>query len=377
MLNRFISEVQVMNPSLLYAIAFSQLQGINLYERKKLIHVFGSAMSIYNACKQGGEALIDLELKSVESLLSPWPLKAASEELSTIKKLSIEATCLEDATYPNRLFQCEDAPTLLFSKGSKKWNLPFLISIVGTRNHTLYADKVIQALLEGIQHLNLGVVSGLALGIDGMVHEKSCQLNIPNWGVIATGLDDIYPAQHQRLAKKMMETGGGILTENICATAPLPFQFPKRNRIVAGMTDATIVIESQVKGGSMITAGLARGYNREVFAVPGKITDQKSSGCLALVRSNTAQLYQSPTQLLENLGWALSDSKIPIQKPLPFDLSPICKEILAVISKQSPIHQDQLANLFNINIGLLSTHLLTLELNGLILPHGGAFYSIR
>ena len=126
----------------------------------------------------------------------------------------------------------------------------------------------------------------------------------------------------------------------------------------------------------MITAGLARGYNREVFAVPGKITDQKSSGCLALVRSNTAQLYQSPTQLLENLGWALSDSKIPIQKPLSFDLSPICKEILAVISKQSPIHQDQLANLFNLNIGLLSTHLLTLELNGLIRPHGGAFYSI-
>lgn len=365
-----------MNQSLLYAIAFSQLHSINLYERKKLIQVFGSAISIYNACQQGGKAFVDLELKSVESLLSPWPLKAAAEELSSLKRLGIDTTCMEDANYPNRLFQCEDAPSILFSKGSKKWNLPYLISIVGTRNHTLYADKVIQALLEGIQHLNLGVVSGLALGIDGIVHEKSCQLNIPNWGVIATGLDDIYPAQHQRLAKKMMETGG-IITENICATAPLPYQFPKRNRIVAGMTDATIVIESQVKGGSMITAGLARGYNREVFAVPGKITDQKSTGCLALVRSNTAQLYHSPTQLLENLGWAVPDRILPIQKPLPFELSPICQEILATIAKQSPIHRDQLSNLFNINIGLLSTHLLTLELNGLILPHGGAFYSIR
>ena len=365
-----------MNDSLLYAIAFSQMHGINLYERKKLINVFGSAISIYNACQQGGKAFVDLELKCIDSLMAAWPLKAAAEELSSIKRLGIDTTCIEDAVYPNRLFQCEDAPTILFTKGSKKWNLPYLISIVGTRNHTLYADKVIQALLEGIQHLNLGVVSGLALGIDGMVHEKSCQLNIPNWGVIATGLDDIYPAQHQRLAKKMMETGG-IITENICATAPLPYQFPKRNRIVAGMTDATIVIESQVKGGSMITAGLARGYNREVFAVPGKITDQKSSGCLALVRSNTAQLYHSPTQLLENLDWALPDSKIPTQKPLAFDLSPICQEILTVISKQSPIHRDQLANLFNINIGLLSTHLLTLELYGLILPHGGAFYSIR
>ena len=365
-----------MNPSQLYAIAFAQLPGINLYERKKLIHVFGSAMSIYNACKQGGKALMELELKSVESLLSPWPLKAASEELSAITKLSVETTCLEDAAYPNRLFQCEDAPTLLFSKGSKKWNLPYLISIVGTRNHTMYADRVIQELLEGIQHLNLGVVSGLALGIDGMVHEKACQLNIPNWGVIATGLDSIYPAQHHRLANKMMDHGG-ILSENTSNTQPLPFQFPKRNRIVAGMSDATIVIESQVQGGSMITAGLARGYNREVFAVPGKITDQKSSGCLALIRSNTAQLYQSPTQLLESLGWAVPATNMPIQKPLAFDLTPICQEILAIITKQSPIHQDQLANLFNLNIGLLSTHLLTLELNGLILPHGGAFYSIR
>ena len=365
-----------MNNSLIYDIAFSQIHGINLYERKALIQVFGSAMSIYNACQQDRKAFVNLELKCMDSLMTAWPLKAAAEEFSTMQRLSIEATCIKDATYPNRLFQCEDAPTILFSKGSKKWNLPYLISIVGTRNNTMYADRVIQELLEGIQHLNLGVVSGLALGIDGMVHEKACQLKIPNWGVIATGLDSIYPAQHHRLANKMMEVGG-ILTENTSNTPPLPFQFPKRNRIVAGMTDATIVIESQVKGGSMITAGLARGYNREVFAVPGKITDQKSTGCLALVRSNTAQLYQSPSLLLESLGWAASDSKIASQKPLPFDLSPICQEILEVISKQSPIHRDQLANLFNINIGLLSTHLLTLELNGLILPHGGAFYSIR
>lgn len=364
-----------MNHSLLYAIAFSQMHGINLYERKQLIQVFGSAMSIYNACQEGPKAFIHLELKCLESILSAWPLKAAAEELSTMDRLGIDATCINDAAYPNRLFQCEDAPTILFSKGSKKWNLPYLISIVGTRNHTLYADKVIHELLEGIQHLNLGIVSGLALGIDGMVHEKACQFNIPNWGAIATGLDAIYPTQHLRLAQTMLENGG-ILTENISATAPLPFQFPKRNRIVAGMTDATIVIESQVKGGSMITAGLARGYNREVFAVPGKITDQKSTGCLALVRSNTAQLYQSPTQLLESLGWAVPAPLTPSQKPMQFDLTPICQAILYTISNQSPIHRDQLANQFNLNIGLLSTHLLTLELNCLILPHGGGYYSI-
>lgn len=365
-----------MNHPLLYSLAFSQMHGIGTYHRSTLIKTFGAANAIYQERQKGGAAFSSIEKLNPEPLMAAWPLKAAAEELETMARLGIEVTCLEDAAYPNRLFQCEDAPTILFSKGSRKWNLPYLVSIVGTRNHSLYADKVIQELLEGLAHLNLGIVSGLALGIDGIVHRKACQLKIPNWGVMATGLDEIYPTQHQGLAKKMLEYGG-VLSENTTATAPLPFQFPKRNRIVAGMSDATIVIESAVQGGSMITAGLARGYNREVFAVPGKIFDLKSKGCLALLQSNTAQVYQSPTQLLECLGWAIPKTPKPAQEPLPFNLTPICQEILAHITKHGPLHRDQLANQFQLNIGLLSTHLLTLELNGLILPHGGAFYSIR
>lgn len=365
-----------MNHPLLYTLAFAQMHGISTYHRCTLIKTFGSANAIYQERLKGGAAFATIEKMNPEPLMAAWPLKAAAEELETMTRLGIEATCLEDAAYPNRLFQCEDAPIVLFSKGAKKWNLPYLVSIVGTRKHTLYADKVLQELLEGLASLNLGIVSGLALGIDGMVHQKACQLKIPNWGVTATGLDAIYPAQHQSLAKKMLNLGG-VLTENTTATSPLPFQFPKRNRIVAGMSDATIVIESAVQGGSMITAGLARGYNREVFAVPGKISDLKSRGCLALLQSNTAQVYQSPTQLLECLGWAIPKAPKPAQKPLPFNLTPICQEILAHIAKHGPLHRDQIANQFQLNIGLLSTHLLTLELNGLILPHGGAFYSIR
>lgn len=363
------------NP-LLYTLALAQMQGISSYDRAALLKFYGSAFAIYNERKTSLPVFEKIKVAALETIRNPWPLKAAAVELETMTRIGIESTCLLDAAYPNRLFQCEDAPNLLFSKGSKKWNLPYLVSIVGTRNHTMYADKVIEELLEGIAHLNLGVVSGLALGIDGMVHQKACALNIPNWGVMATGLDAIYPAQHRRLAHKMMEQGG-VLSENTTETLPLPFQFPKRNRIVAGMTDATIVIESQVQGGSMITAGLARGYNREVFAVPGKITDQKSKGCLALIQSNTAQLYQSPLQLLESLGWATSGVHQRSQQALILSLTPICQAIFERIAKQSPIHRDQLANLFNLNVGLLSTHLLTLELNGLVLPHGGGFYSIR
>jgi DNA processing protein len=189
-------------------------------------------------------------------------------------------------------------------------------------------------------------------------------------------LDTIYPNQHHQLAKKILDYGG-LITENTTETAPLSFQFPKRNRIVAGMTDATIVIESAVQGGSMITAGLARGYHREVFAVPGKIFDEKSKGCIALVQSNMAQIYRSPAQLLESLNWSLPEPQQVSQKVLPFNLTPICQEILQYIVLQGPIHRDQIANQFKLNIAMLSTHLLSLELNGLILPHGGAFYSKR
>lgn len=363
-----------MNNPLLYTIAFSQLPGINIYDRSLLIKKFGNASEIYRACQIGPQAFDGLALKCLECLQLAWPLKDAAREIERMTKLAINATCLEEAAYPNRLYQCEDAPVLLYSKGTKKWNLPNLVSIVGTRNHTRYAGKIIEELLEGLLHLNLGIVSGLALGIDGIVHQKACQFQIPNWGVLASGLDAIYPTQHERLAHQMLEHGG-ILSENPTETIPLPYQFPKRNRIVAGMSDATIVIESQLQGGSMITAGLARGYNREVFAVPGRISDHKSKGCLALIQSNTAQLYQNPTQLLDQLGWSLPAVKMPQQKTISRSLAPIAQEILQVIVKEGPIHRDQLANQFKINIGLLSTHLLTLELNGLIHPHGGAYYS--
>lgn len=365
-----------MNNPLLYAIAFAQLPGINNYQRSGLLKTFGTAIAVYQERKKGIAAFTGIEKIYAEALLTSWPLKAAAIELETMTRLGIEATHLEEAWYPNRLFQCEDAPTLLFSKGSRKWNLPYLVSIVGTRNHSLYATKVIQELVEGIAHLNLGIISGLALGIDGIVHQQACALKIPNWGVTATGLDTIYPNQHHQLAKKMLDYGG-LLTENTTETAPLPFQFPKRNRIVAGMSDATIVIESAVQGGSMITAGLARGYHREVFAVPGKIFDEKSKGCIALVQSNIAQIYRSPAQLLESLNWSLPEPQKVSQKALPFSLTPICQEILQYIVLQGPIHRDQIANQFKLNIAMLSTHLLSLELNGLILPHGGAFYSKR
>ena len=154
-----------MNNALLYAIAFSQIHGINNYVRTALIKYFGSAFAIYNERQKGETAFKGIEGDFRPAIMAAWPLKAAAAEIETMTKLGIDSTFMEDAIYPNRLFQCDDAPTILFSKGSRKWNLPYLVSIVGTRNHSVHADKVIQELLEGLAYLNLGVVSGLALGI--------------------------------------------------------------------------------------------------------------------------------------------------------------------------------------------------------------------
>jgi DNA processing protein len=233
--------------------------------------------------------------------------------------------------------------------------------------------------MEGLQHLKLGIISGMALGVDGIAHALSLANKIPTWGVLAHGLDTIYPNAHRRLAINMLGNGG-LITECRQKTITMPYQFPKRNRIVAGMTDATIVIESAVEGGSMITAKLARGYDREVFAVPGKIHDAKSKGCLWLIKNNIATMYHDPIHLLENMNWPLPT--INNQAPaianniLTLTLSPILQSIYLLIQSQGPIHKDAISQQLAIPSNELSAHLLTLELNGIIHLQAGNLFSV-
>ncbi len=366
-----------MTNELLYTIAFTLLQGFNDAQRKQILLAYGSATDLFMERKKGQEAFSSFNLLHKNILMGAWPLAQAEAEILFMNKHDIRGFSVIDPKYPDRLVHIDDAPTLLFTKGYTHFNLPQLISIVGSRQHTIQVNRVLQELLEGLAHLKIGVISGMAMGVDGIAHQSSLLQKIPTWGVLAHGLDQIYPSQHRRLAIQMLD-GGGLLTEFRKGTIPLPFSFPKRNRIVAGMSDITLVVETDLKGGSMITANLASGYQREVFAVPGKIHDAKSSGCLHLIKIEKANIYHDPIHFLEMMSWPLPNQpeaslhSASIQTQLILD--PVEQSILTIIQEQGPIHRDQVSKALNMHSSELSGHLLDLELGGYIHLQAGNMY---
>jgi DNA processing protein len=359
-----MQENELQGDDLLYTIAFSMLKNVSERQKLKILQHYGSATNIYQFQK---------------SNQSNWPLHAAANEMQFMEKHAIGCFSILDKFYPNRLANIADPPLVLYVKGADHFNQPHLISIVGTRQHSYQVKKVIQELLEGLIHLKMGVISGMALGVDGIAHELAIENNIPTWGIMAHGLDTIYPNQHRRLAIKMLQNKGGLITECRQKTLSMPFQFPKRNRIVAGMSDITIVIESNVDGGSMITAKLARGYDREVFAVPGKIHDAKSKGCLWLIKNEIASIYFDPIHLLEQLNWPAqkrNQQDLKKNQPIAFvNLDPIEQSLFLLIQSKGPIHKDAIEMQLAISSSVLAGYLIQLELNGLIHLHAGNVYS--
>ena len=367
-------DIRVMNDSPLYTIAFTNIVGINDLQRKVLLEVYGSAENIFKERFNSSSPFQNLHPSISAILMQDWPLEEAEKEILFAGKHGIHIVHVMEENYPRRLAQCEDAPTILYIKGSMYFQKKYLVSIVGTRQSSYQAKKIIHELVEGLSHLNIGIISGMALGIDGMAHQSALDIHIPTWGVLAHGLDQIYPPQHRRLAIDMM-TEGGLITENKKGTKPLPYFFPKRNRIVAGMSDATIVIESDVKGGSMITAHLAAGYHRSVFAVPGKLTDNQSKGCLQLIKNNVAQMFYDTTHFLECMQWELPlPVKITTANPLTLLFDPLTIAILNMIEQKGPIHPDQLSYGLQLSSGELSTHLMNLEMQEMIHKQAGNTY---
>jgi DNA processing protein len=350
---------------LLYLIALSKLKPIGDIDKRNLLIQHGSAKQVYDYCKST-EALQNIY----------WPLEIAKKEIDFISKHSIKAISIVDTDYPSRLLHCDDAPIILYHKGVGNFQLPYLISIVGTRAHTKQAFTIIKELIEGLKHLNIGIISGLALGVDTIAHQTALSFQLPTWAVLGHGLDQIYPTQNRKLAIAMLENGG-LFTEFSSQTSPLHFHFPKRNRIVAGLSDATIVVETDTKGGSMITASLAFKYNREVFAAPGKIHDPKSKGCLALIKNNIASMYHDPIHLLEALQWPVPS--IPkIKKPsnqLSFYWDEITKQIVEFIDIHSPVQEEEILAHFSMEGNLLGSKLLDLELDGIIERQAGNQYA--
>src|SRR4028119_764803 len=330
-----------MSNDLLYQIALTFVPNIGPVQAKILTEHFGNAENIFKAAKkelENIEGVGEVRAKGIKMFDNFLP---AEKEIEFVEKYKIQTLFLTDENYPKRLLNCYDSPTVLYYRGNADLNCSKIINIIGTRNNTDYGRLVTEQLVNDLQNLQVLIVSGLAYGIDAIAHKAAMQNNLPTIGVLAHGLDTIYPAAHASLAKQMLNTGG-LLTEFKKETPPDKHNFPRRNRIVAGMADATIVVETAVKGGSMITAELANGYSRDVFAFPGKITDNKSAGCNHLIKNNKAVLLTDAAHLVEMLGWNTKKAKPKKQKELFISLTSDEQVLVEVLKAKDTVHIDEI-----------------------------------
>jgi len=365
-----------MEEELLYKIGLTFIDHVGHVTSKVLISYCGSAEAVFKEKKQNLLKIPDIGKITAEAIVKQDILHLAEKEIKFIKKNNITPLFYLDKAYPLRLKQCADCPVVLYYKGNANLDAERVVAIVGTRNATDYGKKMCSNLVEGLKDSGVLIVSGLAYGIDAASHKAALQYGLPTVGVVGHGLDSIYPPEHSNLAQKMIATGG-LLTDFTSETKLAPENFPKRNRIIAGLSDAVIVAESKASGGAMITADIAFSYNREVFAFPGRSEDIYSQGCNKLIRQNKAGLIQSADDLLSSLGWKDTKKKKKAQVQLFNDLKPQEETIVKVLQTQAgPMHIDDIAIQANLSPGNLSTHLLTLEFAGILKSHPGKMYSL-
>jgi len=366
-----------MNTDLIYQLALTQVPHIGAVHARLLTDELGSAASIFKAKKSTLEKIEGIGEVRAKSIKAFDAFKEQEAEISFIEKYKIKPLFLTDDDYPKRLLHCYDPPTLLFYKGTANLNQTKIVSFIGTRSNTDYGKQMTEKILTALQPLQPLVVSGLAYGVDAIAHKFCVKQQLATVGVLAHGLDKIYPSQHTTLAKEMITSGGGLLTEFRKETKPDRHNFPTRNRIVAGMCDATIVIETGNKGGSMITANLANNYNRDVFAVPGRTTDSKSEGCNYLIQSNKAALIRNGEDIILQMGWQEQTKKKVIQKQLFVDLTADERLIVDLLQKHTHLHVDEINLQTTISSSAVAAALLMLEMNGIVHSMPGKMYSLK
>ena len=360
---------------LLYVLALQRTKGIGDVNAKKLIAHFGSAKNIFKEKRQNLERITGIGNQLSGQLLDPRNLRAAEKELDYLLKNEIKVCYYEDSNYPERLKHCIDAPVLLFSKGKVNLAQRHVISVVGTRHMTSYGRDFCRKLIEELVKYDPIIVSGFAYGVDICAHKAAIENNLQTIAVLAHGFDQIYPAVHRRYVHSMMSKGG--LVTDFWHDEPIVREnFIKRNRIVAGISEATIVIESAQKGGALITAEMANSYNREVFAVPGRATDLYSSGCNEMIHENKAVLLNSAHQLVSVLNWENGNEIKPVQRQLFVNLDKKEQEIYTYLKHEGPQMLDMIALDSKQSVQETATILFTMEMKGLIKPLPGKVFEI-
>jgi len=366
--------------SQLHQVALTFVKNIGPAHAKLLVSYLGGAEKIFTVSKAKMLKIPGIGEKTISQLNLSEALALAEKELAYVEQNGIDVIFYTDSRYPKRLKNCADSPVLLYAKGNADFNGMHVVSIVGTRNATEYGKHLCRQLVEELQQYNVLVVSGLALGIDVTAHKECIKQNLPTVGVLGHGLDRLYPGQNRSTAEKMI-SNGALLSEYPSGTIPDRENFPQRNRIVAGMADATVVIEAGVKGGALITAEIANSYNRDVFAYPGRVGDDYSQGCNFLIRNNKAQLLTCAADLAYSLGWEIpgagKKAQAAEQFMLPIDLSSDEQTIFNILSQtKSPVAIDDLTIKTNLPTSTLAMNLLNMEMQGYIKSLPGKVYCI-
>jgi DNA processing protein len=367
-----------MSEELLYQIGLTLIDGIGDVNAKALLAYCGSSKEVFKQKKSQLQKIPGIGKINSQSITSSHAvLTRAEEELKFIEKHKIKALFFTNSDYPTRLKYCSDSPVLLYYKGNANLNAEKIVGIVGTRKPSEYGKQMTKELVEGLADTGALIISGLAYGVDVLAHKCSLESRMQTVGVIGHGLDRMYPQAHANIAKKMMDQGG-LLTDFMSGTNPDAVNFPKRNRIVAGLCDALVVIESKRTGGSLITATIANSYNKDVFAYPGLANHSLAEGCNGLIKRNRAALIENAEDLKYAMQWQETDQpkNKSQQVPLLLNLTEEEKIIVTLFSEKSSIHVDEICQATQLPVSKVSAYLLQLEFSNLIRSKPGKLYEL-
>ncbi len=358
---------------LLYKIAITKIPKVGAVTAKNLISYCGGAKGVFNTSRKALLRIPGIGEQLANAILAQNVLEEAEQELTYIEQHNVKVLYYLDENYPSRLKPYSDSPPILYYKGTSDLNTARIVGIVGTRKASVHGRAICEEIVSELQAYNVIVVSGLAYGIDVTAHRQCVKLNMETLGILGSGLGRIYPAQHQQVAIEMVKNGG-ILTEYTHNEGPDREHFPARNRIIAGLCDALIVVETDTKGGSIISAHKALDYNKELFAVPGRAKDKLSKGCNLLIKHNKAMLIESGEDVAVAMNWDKTTDTKAIQKQLFIELNEQERQIMDLMKAKETISVDILSYRAKVSTGKLAAVLLELELKGLIKSLPGKQY---
>jgi DNA processing protein len=357
----------------LYEIALTLISGVGNVNGKKLVAYCGGAEAVFREKNDVLSRIPGINDRTLASIKSKELMLRAEQEIKFIEKNGIKPLYYLDADYPKRLQHCHDSPLMLYYKGNADLNAKKVVGIVGTRKITDYGRAMTEKIVAELSANDVLIISGLAFGVDAAAHYSALKYNLATVGVLGHGMQTIYPAAHRKLSIKMMQKGG-LLTENLSGTLPERENFPKRNRVVAGMVDCLIVVESALKGGAMITADIANSYDREVFAIPGRVGENYSEGCNHLIKTNKANLLTSASDICYVMRWDVDTKVVAKQMRMFRDFSEEEQKVIDVFKDKNIVHLDEIIVATQMSAPKIASILLSLEFDGILTALPGKRY---